>query len=435
MATEDKQTPSSVGDIEAAVPISIPETAAPLSVRIDNDTVAHSHTAVHHAHSEPLLQPSHMVYADQSSLQTIQPSALTVENVESSTFGSIRLGPNEFAVTLPMDSRLKDDYERRLTKGAPDMQSLLASFDPSKQIPQHEVIRVLTSFMSPVWSDMFAQRSSLLSKAQELTHELNNVSIHPDLNYPQYLNEHELDMVSSWAEYSSAKFSFLKYWIELASSTDIHVILAVQGEMQQALVERYLLGKGFSYTRSREELGANLEVSLIKGSLSFGVHNFGIHSRDRVREVFRPPSAFFVLDASFDPKSPSAQHIRTTYTRNGGLLPVIWLLISNSCEHIGCCLPDMPEPDRMRLLLHETARLHEDVGDLQEGFLGVWENAKEIRDYLSDSFASWPLASIEPLRFPSFHLPESSPSPEEQLPGTLKRELVRPQIGFSTVPR
>lgn len=136
---DDKQTPSSVGDIEAAVPVSIPETAVPLSVRADTDTVAHSHTAVHHAHSGPLLQSSHMAHSDQSSMQTIQPSALSVENAEESPFGSVRLGPNEFAVTLPMDSRVKDDYERVLTYGASSMQSFLASFDPSKQLSDHEV--------------------------------------------------------------------------------------------------------------------------------------------------------------------------------------------------------------------------------------------------------------------------------------------------------
>lgn len=137
---DDKQTPSSFGDIDAAVPVSIPEIAAPLSVRADNDTVAHAHTAVHHAHSEPLLQPPHIGLADQSSMQTIQPSALVVENADVNSFGRIRLGPNEFAVTLPMDSRVKDAYERVLTSGASSMRSFLASFDPSRQISDHEVI-------------------------------------------------------------------------------------------------------------------------------------------------------------------------------------------------------------------------------------------------------------------------------------------------------
>lgn len=274
------------------------------------------------------------------------------------------------------------------------------------------------------------QRSHLLSKAQELTSRLNNVSIHPDLNIPQHLkfSELELERESSWAEYSSAKFSFLKCWLQVANTANIHVILAVRGDSQQKIVERYLLGKGFTYTRPRGEFGDNLEVSLMNGSMSFG-----IHATDGVRELYRPPSAIFVLDSSFDPKSPSVQHIRTTYTRNGGLLPVIWLLIANSCEHIGRCLPDVSELERMQLLLHETARLHDEVGDLQHDALGVWEDAEEIRNYLSDSFSSWPLASIEPLHFLSLEPMESASSPDEPLPGALKRELVSLQVCSSTV--
>lgn len=271
----------------------------------------------------------------------------------------------------------------------------------------------------------FMQRHHLLLKAQEVTARLNNVSTHPDLNITHHLNystydDSELKRESSWADLSSAKFLFLKYWMELASATELHVIIAVQGDLKQKIVERYLLGKGFTYTRPREELGGNLEVSLIKGSLSFG-----IHSNDSVRELFRPPSAIFVLDTSFDPKSPSVQHIRTTYTRNGGLLPVIWLLIANTCEHIGRCLPDLPEPHRMRLLLLETARLHDDAGDLQDDALGVWEDAEEIRNYLLDSFASWPLATIEPLHFlDPDEFESTSPLSNEPLPGVQKRSLV-----------
>lgn len=136
---DEKLTPSSVGDIEAAVPASIPETTIPLSVRVDKDSMSHSHTAVHHAHSEPLLQPSHLAHGDQASMQTIQPSALTVENVEDTPLGSVRLGPSEFAVTLPMDSRVKDDYERVLSGAAANMREFLASFDPSTQVSDHEV--------------------------------------------------------------------------------------------------------------------------------------------------------------------------------------------------------------------------------------------------------------------------------------------------------
>lgn len=139
LAMEDKKTPSSVGDIEAAEPASISGAAAHLSVRADTDNVAHSHTAVHHAHSGPLLQPSHMAHADHGLMPTIQPSALTVENVRESSPGALRLGPSEYAVTLPMDSRVKDDYERAITDGAADMRAFLASLDPGLELTTRQV--------------------------------------------------------------------------------------------------------------------------------------------------------------------------------------------------------------------------------------------------------------------------------------------------------
>lgn len=136
-AVPASDTPSSVGDIEAAVPPSFPETAVPLSVRAEKENMAHSHTAVHHAHAESLLQSTHL--AHEIGIQTIQPSALTVGDVEVTRPGAVRLGPAEFAITLPMDSRVKDDYERILTDGAAIMQEFLTRSSPNPQTPYSDV--------------------------------------------------------------------------------------------------------------------------------------------------------------------------------------------------------------------------------------------------------------------------------------------------------
>jgi hypothetical protein len=135
---DDNPTPSSLGDIEATVPTSIPETIAPLSVRSDTDSVSHAHTAIHHVHSEALLQP-HLTSNASASMQTIQPSALTVESAEEAPPGSVRLGPSEFAVTLPMDSRVKDDYDRVLTESAAITREFLASLTPAGQVSDSQV--------------------------------------------------------------------------------------------------------------------------------------------------------------------------------------------------------------------------------------------------------------------------------------------------------
>ncbi|KGO63979.1 Histone deacetylase complex, subunit 2/3 [Penicillium italicum] len=400
------ETPSSIGDIEASIPLSVPETTAPLSVRPDTDSFSHSHTAVHHGHSEPLLPPSELAHGghmSQPSLQTIHPSALTVTGMDDEVApGSVHLGPSEFAVTLPMDSRVKDDYERVLSDAATSIRQFFDSFQSTTQISEPE-------------------REVLHSLMREVIGRLSNVSTHPDLNISDHLKDADPDLAkeASWAEYSSAKFLLLGHLMEIVGTNELHLILAVQDHKKQAVLERYLQGKGFTYTRPRGEMGSTLEVSLAKGSLSFG-----IHSSETARELYKPPSAIFALDSYFRPKSPSMQHLRTTYARNGNLLPVIWFLVANTSEHIERCLPDSPEPDRLRLLVHYIARLHDEVGDLQDDALGVHEDAEEILGYLLDSVAGWPLPTIEPLNLVSLEELECySPSSEDAMPPAQKRTL------------
>jgi hypothetical protein len=108
------------------------------------------------------------------------------------------------------------------------------------------------------------------------------------------------------------------------------------------------------------------------------------------------------------------------------LLPVIWFLVANTSEHIERCLPESPEPDRLRLLVHYIARLHDEVGDLQDDALGVHEDAEEILGYLLGSIAGWPLPTIEPLNFVSLEELEceSSSSSDEATQPAQKRTLV-----------
>lgn len=266
------------------------------------------------------------------------------------------------------------------------------------------------------------QQEYLSSKVHEVIAKLNNVSTHPDLNIAHHVSyeDSKLAREAEWAEYSSSKFRLLGWLIRVGCERDLHIILAVQGEDKRQILERYLLGKGFSHTKPREQLGGTLEVSLQKDSLSFA-----IHSDDGVREMFKPPSAIFVFDTSYKLESPAVQHLRTTYTRNGSLLPAIWFLVSNACEHIERCLPQLPEPERLRLLMQYTDYFHDDVGDLQDDALNVCEDAEEIVNYLSDSFASWSLPAIEPLQFVSAdEMDSATPSSEEPVLGTQKRSLV-----------
>jgi Class II histone deacetylase complex subunits 2 and 3. len=163
--------------------------------------------------------------------------------------------------------------------------------------------------------------------------------------------------------------------------------------------------------------GTNLEISMIKGSLSFGIRPA---QSDGVIEVYKSPSVVFALDSSFNAKNPSIEHLRTTFARNGNLLPVVRFLISNSSEHIERCLPILSELQRLRLLAHYIYRLHDAVGDLQDDALNVHEDAEELLSYLlSDNFnASWSWPKIEPLQILSPAEIASALGPEAVDPST-----------------
>ncbi|KAL2846106.1 class II histone deacetylase complex subunits 2 and 3-domain-containing protein [Aspergillus pseudoustus] len=373
---EPSATPSSVGDIEPSAPLSIPETVAPLSVRVDKDT---SH------YSEPLKEPAleHLTepLPESHHFQTIQPSSLTISHQEQPTPGSLHLGPSEFAVPLPMDSRVKDDYEEVLKEG------------------QHIVYALINE-------ESFSQNSGIeqgnaLASAQQVLQRLSNAATHPDINLGEHLKDADanLEHQATWAEYSSAKFLLLSYLIKAPGDHEMHLVIAVRGDKTQGVVERYLEGKGFTYTRPRPEMGSgtNVEVSMVKGSLSFGIHNA---QDDGIMETYKPPLAVIALDSSLDVKKPSMEHMRTTFARNGHLLPVIRLIIANSSEHVELCFPGPSTSQRFTPIFKYIKQLRDIIGDLQDDALGVQEDANEIMAcLLSDNFnAHWTLPTVEPLR-------------------------------------
>ncbi|KAL4793423.1 class II histone deacetylase complex subunits 2 and 3-domain-containing protein [Aspergillus venezuelensis] len=377
LQTEPSATPSSVGDIEASEPPQIPETVAPLSVRVDKEN---SHLDIpKESIPETSLEPLQSQEPDIETFQTIHPSALTMSYVEQRAPGSLHLGPSEFAVPLPMDSRVKDDYERVLFNGSPDVYALIDT-DLSQANLDTE---------------------TLVSSMRQVLERLSNAATHPDINVAQHMKDAEpnFQQEAAWADYSSAKFLLLSCLIEAASPVDLHLVVAVRGEKSQKVVERYLQGKGFSYTRPREGMGTgtNVEVSMIKGTLSFGIQTA---QSEGIVETYKAPSALIALDSSLNTKSPSVEHMRTTFARNGHLLPVVRLLVASTSEHVELCFPGPSTPEHLSLLLRYSVGLSDVVGDVQDDAFGVHEDANEIMTcLLSDNFnAHWSLPDVEPLR-------------------------------------
>lgn len=395
---EPSATPSSAGDIDSSAPLSVPETA-PLSVRTEKEHAPHPALPDMGPMPAAPFEPPTQMEHQQPSVQTIQPSALTFSHAQEASPGSVYLGPSEFAIPLPMDSRVKDDYERVLADWAEVIREFVRASGPDSNVAENEVSRTLICFNTHRL--IVGQRESLVPKIHGILEKLSNVATHPDLNIVEHINESESDLQkeAAWAEYSSAKFLLLGYIVQLASDRDLHLVIMVQGGKTHQILERYLSGKGLTYTRPRQEMGTgtNVEVSMVKGSLSFGIQST---QSEGVMETYKRPSAIISLDRSFNAKSPSVEHMRTTFARDESLLPVIRLLVSHTSEHIERCFHDVSGLQHLRLVMQYSVRLRDTVGDLQDNALGVSEDAEEILSCLqSDNFhANWPLPAIEPLQ-------------------------------------
>jgi hypothetical protein len=123
-------TPSSAGDIDPTPPASIPETLLPLSVRVHEDHHGHhlAEPEIQETPADTIVSPA-LLYSEQSGeVRTIQPSALFGQP-EKSAPSSLQLGPSEFALTLPMDSRIKDEYERAIAEQSRSIRQLLTGFN------------------------------------------------------------------------------------------------------------------------------------------------------------------------------------------------------------------------------------------------------------------------------------------------------------------
>lgn len=377
----DSVTPSSAGDIEAVVPVSMPQTTLPLSTRAPENPVDLAAPVAEQGDvADVVLVSPEMLFPEQAGVQTIQPSAI-FEKTEHVLPGSLRLGPSEFAVTMPMDSVGKDNYERALAEHSDSVKLLLSGF------------KSVDGNVLPV-----TEQAQPLSDIRHLIEKLDNIAVHTDLNIAEHVKRSQLDVhkEASWAEYTSAKFLFLGQLIEIAGAQDLHILFILGRKETAELVERYFIGKGFAPVRPRAEMRGHVELSLINGSLSVGILST---EHDGTVETYRPPAVIFALDSSFNASSPAVEHLRTTYARNGNLLPVVHLIIANSSEHIQRCLPDLPEAQRLRLLIHIVKSLVDMLGDLQDNAVGVQDDAEEIFTCLmSDNFnASWNLPAIEPL--------------------------------------
>lgn len=164
--------------------------------------------------------------------------------------------------------------------------------------------------------------------------QLDNACVHADLNMStsSVAEPPQQSQNASWAEYQSSKFKFLGHLIDGLSDSDMNIVIMGKPGKLHAILKSFFLGKGFVADGSPEQAAL-----FSRESLSFEIHS----TRDPViPPPVRPVSAIISIDATYSSSIPAINNFRKLATPEGLLIPVIYLIIEHSSEHIERSLPN-----------------------------------------------------------------------------------------------
>ncbi|KGQ01489.1 hypothetical protein PAAG_11839 [Paracoccidioides lutzii Pb01] len=402
-------TPSSAGDIEPSQSAPARDTVSPLNVRVDKEPTTHpAHVAVTTEAPSTFIAPQALHYTLENPVEAaellaesqpnlageidvpevvaepigehlaeLEPPAPSIEETPESQYVGIQLGPMEYAIPLSMDPRVKDDYDITISSNNKNILKFLED----------------TSLLETGKSSA-SEYDTHVFKMRKMINRLDNITTHPDLNDQPAAPGANPVKEAAWAEYSSSKFQFLGYLIDVARNDDFHIIIVAKTDMVVKIVENYLIGKGFTHTQPAADTSGDTELALSSGQLSFGVR---VATDERISQPYKTPVAIIALDNSFDAENPAIRQIRSSFSPTDSLLPVIRLLVSNTLEHIERCLPQTSELTKLHLLVKCTQDLSDTAGELQDDALGAQENAVEVALYLrtEPSARVWSVAAVE----------------------------------------
>lgn len=240
------------------------------------------------------------------------------------------LQASEFVVPLPIDGRVKHQYLAELAENYNNINNFLDSPRSSR------LIDVMTGLIK----------------------RLNDTVVHTDLG----LNGPATQIASTreevlWAEDASSKFAFLAHMINILHGANHHIVVVARSGPTQDLLHSYLRGK---VVNCQQGFGTGSEEQLREGDPDDPMRYTLLSTRkDSLKNVPRSASLIIAFDDSFD-TGMLPEWCSTTQ-----FVPVLLLLVVNSAEHVGRCIPqDVPEPERLRRLIKAVVHVHKSVGDM-----------------------------------------------------------------------
>ena len=280
------------------------------------------------------------------------PSEMSQHLGSSSTLGLPQLGKMEFAIPLRMNERVSYQYQQTVYN-------------------YHHVIEKF------VQEDV-DEHSSVVGEMRTMIERVNNITTHVDLDSDMAMTQQQVSATdeANWAETCSAKFQFLRHFIDHVRATDMHVvILASKGRLLDIL-ETFLKAHRAMYVRPDTMQRSNPTA---QGPLKFTL----LASTD-TSSIISSAGLVIGFDHSANAQNPQVAAVRAHMLNIGQLSPMIHLLVFNSAEHINRCLPSsLAGVQRLQALVSGVAQSRKKVGQLPLEIMGPGAAAEEVAALLA----------------------------------------------------
>ena len=304
--------------------------------------------------SIPVTQPP----SQPASHAPLHPSKLSLHKEMSVTPAAklldlSQLGPMEFAVSLPMHSRVRDQYKRAVNLYADE----------------------IAKFVKESCSN-----DSLVEPNQKMVDRVNNICIHTDLDNFGTPTQEDAGPgeVASWAVRCSSKFAFLKHLIDAMRDQDHHISIIAQAGKRLDTIEAFLKASHVVYDRPDNFSRSSPDNT--QGNLQFSLIASGVEGSSALPKA---ASGVIAFDGSFNARDHQITALRRHIFNVDQLSPVIHLLVHSSAEHIERCLPSsMTGLERLRAAVSYVTQTRLDVGVLVEEDPSPEDAAKMVATFI-----------------------------------------------------
>lgn len=198
----------------------------------------------------------------------------------------------------------------------------------------------------------------------DLMENLQDVTTHMDLGLSGFVTQYSIQSAEAavYAEYAGSKFGFLGDLIDTMKRVDCGVVIASKPGPVQDLLADFVKMKHVRVHRHDRPVPADaagpetsqdpLKVDIISTASDKDIH------------LSATPALMIAFDASFDNQNSQIRRLRELFSRGRDQpLPVVHLLVTNSCEHIDRCMRKaMPSPQRLKLLVRGTYLARANLG-------------------------------------------------------------------------